>query len=189
MRPLLYQQKHNLIMQHSTWRDRIIRNFRRETRPRESLLRVAEPLSLKRNLYETQDQIFQILRKFEKTAGAAILPPGTDVFDYENFHASVDIVRSQRNITFIEVRFGHASKLVIFQDHHDDMLGDCVVFERYCNGKMDFRSTCAVTLDDRRLSDLELLCVGWTLHHNYLVERGKLISESYALQRQCKFRY
>jgi hypothetical protein len=125
------------------------------------------------------------LRKFEKTAGTVVLPPGIDVCDYQTFHASI---RELEYMTSVEVHFGNATKLVIFQDCFDVEWTDCVVFERYCDERMAFRSSCALELGDRRLSDLELLSLRWAIHHRYLRERSKFASEYNQLRRQCNFR-
>jgi hypothetical protein len=91
-------------------------------------------------------------------------------------------------MTSVEVHFGNATKLVIFQDCFDVEFTDCVVFESYCGERMAFRSTCALALGDSRLSDLELLSLRWAIHHSHILEREKFALESYELKRKCNFR-
>jgi hypothetical protein len=90
-------------------------------------------------------------------------------------------------MTRVEVDFDNATKLVIFQDCLMLSSLNCVVFERYCGGRMTFRSTCALDLGDSRLSNLELLSLRWAIHHSYLLERGKWASEFYQLEANVIF--
>jgi hypothetical protein len=85
---------------------------------------------------------------------------------------------------FIEVRFGSAIKIVIFQVRERDVL-----FERYFNEKKAFRKSICLGPSDRRLADLELFCVCWKLHYYYINERKRTISENAILQSQCNLRY
>lgn len=116
---------------------------------------------------------------------AVVLPSGIDISDYKTFHATI---REREYETRVELFFGNATKLVIFQDWFDNEFTDCVVFETYCDERMAFRSTCALEIGDSRLSDLELLSLRWAIHHSYLRERENFASECYKLKRQCNFR-
>lgn len=113
---------------------------------------------------------------------AVVLPPGIDVTDHQNFHASI---REREYETKVELLFGNATKLVIFQDCFDYEFNDRVVFERYCDERMVFRSTCALEFGDGRLSYLELLSLRWAIHHGYLRERKAFVAEWNILQGEC----
>jgi len=114
-----------------------------------------------------------------------VLPSDIDVSDYETFHATI---REGVYETKVELLFGTTTKLIIFQDCFDNEFTDCVVFETYCGEIKAFRSTCTLALGDRRLSDLQLLSLRWSIHHFHLLERSKFASEYYDLKRQCNFR-
>jgi hypothetical protein len=105
--------------------------------------------------------------------------------DYETFHATI---REGEYMTKIELLFANATKLIVFQDVFDAEFTDCVVFESYRGERSVFRATCVLELDDRRLSDLQLLTSRWFVHHHYLVQREKFASQSYELRRKCNFR-
>lgn len=113
-----------------------------------------------------------------------VLPPGVDVSDYKDFHATI---REGEYMTRVELLF-ESTKLVIFQDCFDNEFTDSVVFETYHGEIMAFRSTCTLALSDRRLSDLQLLSLRWSIHHCFLVERSKFAKECYKLKLPCNFR-
>jgi hypothetical protein len=148
------------------------------------MLSCADDLEVLFISHECYIRIIQILRKFEETLGEdTLFHQGFYIKPYDAFHASVE--KSKNNEIFIVIRFGKAMKIIASYVHVVGVFDGNILFEKYFNGKRAFRKTCRVASNDRRLVDLKLYCLAWKLHHDYINERKRSISQSAILQSQC----